>query len=118
MQNLVMWHNISCSKSNNAKCYLDENGIKIEVRNYLDNPPTIDELKELLKKLNLSAFELVRDSEKLYFELDIKDIKDENELISLMSKNPILIQRPIIVGSSKAFIARPPLKIEDILNEF
>lgn len=118
MQNLQIWHNISCSKSNSAKCYLEDNSIDINIRDYLNNPPTVSELKELLYKLNLPLNELIRDTEKLYFDLDIKNIKDENTILELLSKNPILIQRPIIVGEKKAFIARPPKRIEDIINEF
>ncbi|WP_198304506.1 ArsC/Spx/MgsR family protein [Arcobacter vandammei] len=118
MQNLTMWHNMACSKSNSAKCYLDDNGIKINVRNYLENPPSKVEIKELLNKLNIGVKELIRDSEKEYLELDIKNIDDENRLLEILEQNPILIQRPIIIGDTKAFIARLPLKIEDILNEF
>jgi arsenate reductase (glutaredoxin) len=118
MQNLKMWHNISCSKSNSAKCYLDDNGIKIQTRNYLLNPPNKSEIKVVLEKLNLSIKDIIRDSEKLYFDLDIKNINDDELLLEILEKNPILIQRPILIGEKKAFIVRPPLKIEDILNEF
>ena len=54
MQKLELWHNISCSKSNSAKDFLDQNGFEISVRDYLLNPPSKKELKELLKKLNIS----------------------------------------------------------------
>lgn len=118
MEVLQMWHNISCSKSNDVKYYLDDRGIKINVRNYLENPPTKDELKELLEKLNISAFELVRASEKIYDQQNIIDIKDEDKLIEKMVENPILIQRPILIGSKKAFIVRAPKKVEDVINEF
>ncbi|OCL81925.1 ArsC/Spx/MgsR family protein [Arcobacter porcinus] len=118
MQNIEIWHNQSCSKSNSAKDYLDSNKIAVKVRDYLDNPPSKDELKELLKKLNLTVKEIIRDSEKLYYELNIKDIEDDEKLLEIVLKNLVLIQRPIIVGEKKAFIARPPLKIEEILNEF
>ncbi|HJE03110.1 Arsenate reductase [Aliarcobacter thereius] len=118
MQNIEIWHNQSCSKSNSAKDYLDSNKIAVKVRDYLDNPPSKEELKELLTKLNLKIKDIIRDSEKLYYDLDIQKIQDDENLLEIVSKNPILIQRPIIIGETKAFIARPPLKIEEILNEF
>lgn len=118
MQKLELWHNISCSKSNGAKNYLDDNGINIKVKNYLDSEITKDELKELLKKLNITIFELIRTTESIYKELSLEKIEDEDILLDIVLKNPILIQRPILVGSSKAFIVRPPLKIEDVLKEF
>lgn len=45
-------------------------------------------------------------------------IKEEDKLIDAVLLNPILIQRPILVGENKAFIVRPPARIEDIINSF
>ncbi|AXK48138.1 arsenate reductase (glutaredoxin) [Aliarcobacter trophiarum LMG 25534] len=118
MQKLELWHNIYCSKSNCAKDFLDQNSFKISIRDYLSNPPSIAELEELLKKLNISIFELVRTGEEIYKELNLENIKDETSLIKAVLGNPILIQRPILVGENRAFIVRPPVKIEDILNNF
>ncbi|MDX4067067.1 ArsC/Spx/MgsR family protein [Aliarcobacter skirrowii] len=117
MQKLELWHNISCSKSNSAKDFLDKNGFEISIRDYLLNPPSKNELKELLKKLNISIFDLVRTSEEIYKDLKLEDIKEQDKLIDAVLENPILIQRPIIVGENRAFIVRPPLKIEDVLKE-
>ena len=118
MQKLELWHNISCSKSNSAKDFLDKNSYEISVRNYLENPPSKDELKELLKKLNISIFDLVRTGEEIYKDLKLENIKEEDKLIDAVLLNPILIQRPILVGENKAFIVRPPARIEDIINSF
>ena len=118
MQKLELWHNISCSKSNSAKDFLDQNGFEISVRDYLLNPPSKKELKELLKKLNISIFDLVRTGEEIYKELKLESIKNEEKLIDAVLLNPILIQRPILVGENKAFIVRPPARIEDIINSF
>jgi arsenate reductase len=63
MQKLELWHNISCSKSNSAKDFLDQNGFEISVRDYLLNPPSKVEIEDLLKKLNISIFDLVRTGE-------------------------------------------------------
>ncbi|MGJ0361674.1 ArsC/Spx/MgsR family protein [Aliarcobacter cryaerophilus] len=118
MQKLELWHNISCSKSNSAKDFLDQNGFEISVRDYLVNPPSKNELKELLKKLNISIFDLVRTGEEIYKDLKLENIKEEDKLIDAVLLNPILIQRPILVGENKAFIVRPPARIEDIINIF
>lgn len=118
MQKLELWHNISCSKSNCAKDFLDQNGFEILVRDYLLNPPSKKELKELLKKLNISIFDLVRTGEEIYKDLKLENIKEEDKLIDAVLLNPILIQRPILVGKKIAFIVRPPARIEDIINSF
>ncbi|MDX4034826.1 ArsC/Spx/MgsR family protein [Aliarcobacter skirrowii] len=117
MQKLELWHNISCSKSNSAKDFLDKNGFEISIRDYLLNPPSKNELKEILKKLNISIFDLVRTGEDVYKDLKLENIKEEEKLLDAVLLNPILIQRPILVGENKAFIVRPPLKIEDVLEE-
>lgn len=60
----------------------------------------------------------MRTGEEIYKELKLQNIKEQNKLIDAVLENPILIQRPILVGENKAFIVRPPLKIEDIINKF
>ncbi|WP_141050124.1 ArsC/Spx/MgsR family protein [Aliarcobacter cryaerophilus] len=118
MQKLELWHNISCSKSNSAKDFLDKNSYEISVRDYLANPPSKVEIEDLLTKLNISIFDLVRTGEEIYKELKLESIKNEEKLIDAVLINPILIQRPILVGENKAFIVRPPARIEDIINSF
>ena len=118
MQKLELWHNISCSKSNSAKDFLDQNGFEISVRDYLLNPPSKVEIEDLLKKLNISIFDFVRIGEEIYKELKLESIKNEEKLIDAVLLNPILIQRPILVGENNAFIVRPPARIEDITNSF
>ena len=118
MQKLELWHNISCSKSNSAKDFLDKNSYEISVRDYLANPPSKVEIEDLLTKLNISIFDLVRTGEEIYKELKLESIKNEEKLIDAVLLNPILIQRPILVGEKIAFIVRPPARIEDIINSF
>ena len=118
MQKLELWHNISCSKSNSVKDFLDQNGFEISVRDYLANPPSKVEIEDLLTKLNISIFDLVRTGEEIYKDLKLENIKEEDKLIDAVIKNPILIQRPILVGENKAFIVRSPARIEDIINSF
>ncbi len=56
MQKLELWHNISCSKSNSAKDFLDQNGFEISVRDYLLNPPSKNEIKRAFKKIKYLYF--------------------------------------------------------------
>ncbi|MFV7790523.1 arsenate reductase (glutaredoxin) [Aliarcobacter lanthieri] len=118
MQDIQIWHNQSCSKSRDAMDLLNEKNIKVEVINYLENPPSIEELKDILKKLNIKAKELLRDNEELYVTLNLKDEDNEEKIIEIMVQNPILIQRPIIIKGQKAVIARPIENLKELLNEF
>jgi len=118
MQDIQIWHNQNCSKSRDAKVLLDEKKIKTKIRNYLENPPSKTELKDILQKLNISAKELLRTNEELYIALNLKDENNEEKLIEIMVENPILIQRPIIIKGKKAIIARPIENLKRLLNEF
>ena len=111
---IKIWHNSRCSKSRNAFKYLEDKGIEFEVKEYLKNPPTLQELKEILSKLGMKPSELIRSKEAIYKELNLKDAS-EDVLLEAMVNNPKLIERPIIVNEDKAVVARPLENIEKVL---
>ncbi len=94
---------------------LEESGQDFLVINYLQSPPDKDELREIIKKLDIKAQDLVRRSESIYKENYKDKVLSEEEWVSVMVENPILIERPILVSDDKAVIARPTEKINDIL---
>ena len=110
---IEIWHNSRCSKSRNAFNYLKDKNIEFEVKEYLKNPPTLQELKEVLSKLGMKPSELIRSKEAIYKELNLKDAS-EDELLEAMVNNPKLIERPIIVNEDKAVVARPLENIEKV----
>ncbi|AXX94814.1 MULTISPECIES: arsenate reductase (glutaredoxin) [Arcobacter] len=116
MQNIKIWHNPKCSKSRNAMTLLEEKGISADVVKYLETTPSKEELKDVLKKLNMKASELLRTGEDIYKELNLKNVNDEEKLIEIMVENPILIERPIIIKGDIAVIARPIENLEELLK--
>lgn len=116
MQDIQIWHNPKCSKSRNALELLETKGITAKVVKYLETTPTKEELKDVLSKLNMKASQLLRTSEEIYKELNLKEISDEEKLIEMMVSNPILIERPIIIRENSAVIARPIENLEDLLK--
>ncbi len=116
MKKVTIWHNPRCGKSRAGLALLEEKGVDVEIVKYLDNPPTKEDIKELLAKLGISARELMRTKEKIYKELGLKDIDDEEKLIEIMAQNPKLIERPVVIKADKAVIGRPIENIEKILN--
>ena len=116
MQNIQIWHNPKCSKSRAAIELLENKSINANVVKYLEQTPTKEQLKDVLSKLKISAKELLRTGEDIYKELNLKDINDEETLIEIMTKNPILIERPIIIKGDKAVIARHIENLEDLLK--
>src|SRR5680860_1227790 len=87
----TIFHNPRCSKSREGLEFLKESGEKFEVREYLKEPLSEGELKELLEKLGMSPIELVRTNEKIWQkDYKNKDL-DDGELIRIMVEHPKLI---------------------------
>ena len=116
MQNIEIWHNPQCSKSRNAMELLEAKGLNTSVIKYLENVPTKEQIKAVLKKLNMKASQILRTGEDIYKELNLKEIDDEDKLIEIMTEHPILIERPIIIKGEIAVIARPIENLEDLLK--
>lgn len=100
-------HNGNCSKSNAVLEYLDENGVQFEIINIIEDPLSILELKTLLKKLNQSVFHIIRKEDRLYLENFAAKNHSEDEWLQILSENPSLIQRPILIKGSVAMLGRP-----------
>jgi arsenate reductase len=114
---ITVYHNPRCRKSREALAYLDEKGAQYNVRLYMNDEEsmTAAELEEVLDALDMDALELVRTNEALWKE-EYKHLElDEEEIILAMIEHPRLMERPIIVKGSKAVVARPAEKAEEVL---
>jgi len=112
---MKIYHNNRCSKSRQGLEILKNSNQQFEIVNYLETPPTINELKEILKMLNFTPIQLVRKNESIWKEkYEGKDL-DAEAIIKAMVENPKLIERPIIVKDNKAVIGRPPENIKNLL---
>jgi len=112
---MKIYHNPRCSKSREALSILQDNGVKPEVILYLKNPLKKKEINDLLKKLNISAFDLIRKSESIYKEKYKDRTMSEDQWLDAMVKHPKLIERPIVEKASKATIGRPPSLVLKLL---
>ena len=112
---IQIYHNSRCGKSRECLAFLEKSGQEYEIIKYLEDVPTFDELKEIIKKLEIKPIELVRRKEKIWME-NFKDKQlSDDEVIQAMISNPILIERPIVINGNKAIIARPLEKVMAIL---
>lgn len=117
MTDLTLYHNPRCSKSRGALELLEARGLAPTVVRYLETPPTAEELKALLGKLDISARQLLRSGEDEYKALNLADASlSEAQLIEAMVRYPKLIERPILIAGDKAVIGRPPEKVLEILS--
>jgi len=113
---ITIWHNPKCSKSREALALLNDTNGEIQVVKYLEAAPSRLEIAALLKKLGVSARELMRTKEDLYKELGLAQVDDENALIDALAKYPKLIERPILIQENKAIIGRPVEKVVEFLK--
>ncbi len=112
---IQIYHNPRCSKSRSCETFLSELNQPYEIIRYLDNPLSFDEIKSILTKLKIPAEELIRKSEKIWKENYNEKVLNEDEIITIMVENPILIERPIIVNGNRAVIGRLLENIDKIL---
>jgi arsenate reductase len=113
----TIYHNPRCSKSRQTLSLLEEHGIEPKIVLYLDNPPSTSQMGALLKKLDLSARDLLRKSEDEYKanQLDNPKLSDKH-IIETMVKHPKLIERPIVVKGERAVLGRPPENVLPLLD--
>lgn len=110
-------HNGNCSKSNAVLEYLDENGVPFEIINIVEEPLSVQEIKAVLKKLNQNVFHIIRKNEKLYLEKYAGKNLSEEEWIKILSENPSLIQRPILIKGSVAMLGRPVENVKYFIDK-
>ncbi|HXC16257.1 MAG TPA: arsenate reductase (glutaredoxin) [Holophagaceae bacterium] len=110
-----IYHNARCSKSRGACELIAEAGIQAEIINYLEAPPSRAELVDLLRKLGMKPSELLRRGEPVFAERYAGRDLSEEDCIEAMLAHPILMERPIVVRGSRAVVARPPERVEELL---
>lgn len=116
MAEVTVYHNPRCTKSRNSLSYLDEKGVSYDVRLYLDDPLSHEELKTLIDKLGISPTDLLRKNEAVFKEeFKGRDLSDD-QWIDAMIEFPKLMERPIVVKGSKAVVARPTEKISELVD--
>jgi len=114
--NVKIYHNPRCGKSRQTLQLLKEQGIEPEVIEYLKTPPSVQELDDILQKLDMEPRELMRKKEAEYKAGGLDDAAlDRQALVKAMVDNPILIERPIVIANGKAAVGRPPETVLAIL---
>jgi arsenate reductase len=105
---LTIFHNPKCSKSRETLALLKHRGYSPRIVEYLKEPPTAAELAAIVKQLGIAPEALVRKGEDVYQSKYAGRRLTDAEWIAAMVKDPILIERPIVIMDGKAAIGRPP----------
>lgn len=103
---LVILHNNRCGKSRECVAFVENSNRDYEIVDYIKTPLKFTEIKALLKKLKLNPIDVVRTNEPEWLPYK-NDIPSPDDIVRLIAKHPILLQRPIVINGSKAIIARP-----------
>tara|TARA_B100000902_G_scaffold333387_1_gene331889 strand:+ start:161 stop:499 length:339 start_codon:yes stop_codon:yes gene_type:complete len=112
---MKIYHNPRCRKSREGVQYLTDRGVEFEIIEYFKDNLSKETIQILLKKLNITALELIRKNEKIWKEKYKDRNLSEKELIEILHKKPKLIERPIIEIENLAVIARPKENIDKLI---
>ncbi len=112
---VLLFHNPSCSKSRAVHALLTEKGVDFQVRTYLDQPLNAGELEALEDRLGRPISEWIRPRESAWSEAAAGPDADREQIVAAVSAHPILMERPIVVRGAHARVGRPP---ESVLELF
>lgn len=116
MAAVTIYHNPRCSKSRDTLALIEGKGIEPQVIEYLKTPPTREELRGLVSKLGIKPEQLVRKGEDVYKQKFAGKAMGDEQWLDALAKNPVLIERPIVVKGAKAVLGRPPENVLALLR--
>lgn len=112
---IEIYHNPRCGKSREGLQILEQSGKDFIIVKYLEEIPSLEKLSQIIKFLKIKPLEIVRQNEKIWKDNFKNSNLSDDELIQIMTKHPILIERPIVINGTKAIVGRPPSKILEII---
>ena len=113
---ITIYQKPTCTTCRQVHAALKQSGVDFEAVDYYVDPIPAAKLRELLRKMRLSARDLLRTKEEIYKTLRLgeRDLTDD-QLVDLMVEHPELIQRPIVEKGARAILARPAERLKEIL---
>lgn len=117
MPQYTIYHNPRCSKSRATLQLLNDHGADVQIIKYLENPPSVTTLAELVQALDLPLRSILRTGEAEYREAGLADLKlSDSELLELIHQHPRVLERPIVTNGNQAVIGRPPENVLALLS--
>ena len=90
-----------CTTCQKAKKWLDDNKIEYELRDIKEENPSFEELSAWYKMSGLPLRKFFNKSGLLYKSMELKDklhTMSEEEQLTLLSTNGMLVKRPLLIG--------------------
>ena len=91
-----------CTTCKKAKAWLEQNRISFVDRHIVEDNPAAEELKIWWQKSGLPLRRFFNTSGLLYKEMQLKDKlqgMSEEEMLTLLATNGMLVKRPLIIGT-------------------
>jgi arsenate reductase len=112
-----VYHNPGCSKSRGALEILGDQGVEVEVIEYLKVLPTRADLERIVDAVSDAPATLVRKDKRFgELELDAGDYQTKEQVVALLLAHPELMERPVVFRGERAVIARPSEKVLELLD--
>ena len=116
MSKVTIYHNPRCGTSRNVLALINATTAEVEVSEYLKTPPSKEQLAKLVADSGLAIRDFMRQKESLYQENDLDNAKwSDEELLDWMVKEPILMNRPVVVTEAGTRLCRPKEVLFEIL---
>ncbi len=104
---MLFIHYPKCTTCKKAGAWLRENNIEYTERNIKEQNPSVEELRLWLEKSGLPLKRFFNTSGVLYKEMQLKDKlpgMNEDEQLSLLASDGMLVKRPIIVTEDRVLV--------------
>ena len=115
---VTIYHNPACGTSRNTLALIRNAGIEPQVIDYLQHPPTREQLASMICAAGLTVRGAIREKGTPCIELGLNDpAKTDAQLLDAMLAHPILINRPFVVTPLGVRLCRPSELVLDILPQ-
>ncbi len=112
---ITAWINPKCGTCQKVVAALRAKGHEPTIIEYLKTPPSVAQIDEVCKKLNVEPQTIARQKEPIYADIAAR-CKTRKDWLTALHDNPVLIERPIVFMADRAVIARPPEKLDGLLR--
>lgn len=108
MTDITIFHNPRCGTSRNVLALIRHAGFEPRVVEYLQTPPTRDEIRVLAAATGQPLRVLLREKESAFTTLGLADpALGDDALLDAIAQHPVLLNRPIVVTPLGTALCRP-----------
>lgn len=99
---VTLYTSPSCTSCRKARAWLQEHNIPFTERNIFSDPLSVDEIKNILRMTEDGTEDIISKRSKAYQSLNVDlNTLPMKELYKLISENPGLLRRPIIMDDKR-----------------